>query len=134
MLPAQTLHVSIDRPPAQVAQFVADPRNLPRWATAFCRSVRQAGGDWWVTTTLGEVNIRFAAANRFGILDHEVTLPDGAVVTVPMRVIANGAGSEVLFTLFRQPHMSDQEFAADRTAVQQDLATLKHYLEHRGGD
>jgi hypothetical protein len=37
------------------------------------------------------------------VLDHTVVLPDGTEVYVPMRVVPNGGGSEVMLVLFRQP-------------------------------
>jgi len=37
----------------------------------------------------------------------------GAEIYTPMRIVENGEGAEVLFTLFRQPGMSDEKFAAD---------------------
>lgn len=48
---------------------------------------------------------------------------------VPVRVIADDSGSEVLFTLRRRPGMTDAEFEADADAVAADLARLKHVLE-----
>jgi hypothetical protein len=46
-----------------------------------------------------------------------------------MRVFPNNDGSELVFTLYRRPDMSDQEFAADAKAVEKDLAKLKTLLE-----
>jgi hypothetical protein len=48
-----------------------------------------------------------------------------------MRVMPNGKGSEFVFTLIRQPGMSDEQFAKDKAAVEQDLKTLKDLLERR---
>jgi hypothetical protein len=53
----------------------------------------------------------------------------GVEVYVPLRVVANGDGSELTLTLFRQPQMSDDKFEADSEWVQRDLATLKRLLE-----
>lgn len=78
---------------------------------------------------MGRVKIRFAPKNPFGVLDHEVTLPDGTVVQNPLRVQPNGDGSEVLFTLYRQPEASDAAFAEDAAKVRKDLETLKGILE-----
>lgn len=105
---ARTLSVSLARSPADVYAFVSDPTNLPRWA---------AGLD-------PSLPIRFAEKNAFGVLDHWVTLPDGAVVYVPVRVIANAEGSELLFTLFDAP-------ADDVATVERDLQALKTLLEAR---
>ena len=62
------------------------------------------------------------------MLDHVVTLPDGQTFNNPMRVVPNGAGSLVTFTLFRQEGMSDADFARDVGMVESDLQTLKRVL------
>jgi hypothetical protein len=58
-------------------------------------------------------------------MDHHVDIGSGPEIYVPLRIIANGDGSEVLLTLFRQPGMSDEKFAADAEWVDRDLAALK---------
>jgi hypothetical protein len=108
---------------------MSNPERLPHWATAFCKSVCRAGDDWLVETTDGEMKVRFVAPNEFGVADHVATLPTGETVNVPLRVIANGSGSEVLFTLFQQPGMSDEQFKRDAAMVRRDLETLKGLLE-----
>ena len=62
------------------------------------------------------------------MLDHVVTLPDGRAFNNPMRVVPNGAGRLVTFTLFRQDGMSDADFARDVGMVESDLQTLKRVL------
>lgn len=69
------------------------------------------------------------AKNEFGILDHFATLPDGQEILNPIRVVPNGAGSEVVFTLFQTAGMSDQRFAEDAGSVEADLRSLKTILE-----
>jgi hypothetical protein len=46
-----------------------------------------------------------------------------------MRVIPNGAGSSVIFTLLRRPGVSEQQFDEDARTVEKDLTTLKGLLE-----
>jgi uncharacterized protein YndB with AHSA1/START domain len=106
------LTVSIDRPAAEVYAYARDPANLPAWAAG-----------------LGRVVVRFAEVNPFGVLDHDVTLPDGTTVTNPLRVLPDGAGCEVVFTLRRAPGTTDEAFTADAAAVTADLATLKRVVE-----
>ena len=67
--------------------------------------------------------------NDFGVLDHTVTVAPGVHVTNPMRVVPNADGSEVLFTLFQPPGMSDEQFRADARLVRGDLVSLKAALE-----
>jgi hypothetical protein len=78
---------------------------------------------------MGRVAFAFVPRNEYGVLDHDVTLPSGEVVYNPMRVIPDGRGCEVVFTLRRRPGMSDAEFGADAGAVAADLARLKRNLE-----
>jgi len=127
LLETRTITVSIDCPPDRVYDFVSNPSNLPRWS--FFEAVTETDDGWVVQTPDGPVGFRFLEANRLGVLDHRVTLPSGVEIQVPMRVIPNGRGSEVLFTLFRAPDMTDQDFASDATQVIADLTKLKTLLE-----
>jgi hypothetical protein len=65
---------------------------------------------------MGTVKVKFADKNKFGVLDHAVTLPSGVKVNNPMRVFPNNDGSELVFTLYRRADVSDQEFAEDTKA------------------
>lgn len=127
-------HVSvyIARRPAEVYEFASDPRNLPRWAAGLARAeVRQDGDEWVADAPFGKARLRFVDRNSLGVMDHDVRLESGAIIHNPMRVVPNGEGSEFVFTLIRQPGMSDAEFARDRAAVESDLNTLKGLLERK---
>jgi hypothetical protein len=127
---ATTLSVSIAAAPGDVYRFVSNAENLPAWAPAFCKSVVRSGDAWSVEAADGQrVTLRFAPDNPFGVLDHDVTLAPGAVVHVPMRVVSNGQGSELLFTLFRAAPTSDAEHGEDVRRVTADLLRLKSVLE-----
>jgi len=126
---AATLSVSISAPPDKVHAFVADPLNMPKWAAGLGSSISKIDGRWMVESPVGMVTVEFAPKNALGVLDHTVTLPDGTKVYVPMRVLPNGNGSELLFTLFQLPGMSDAKFAEDAAMVERDLARLKQLVE-----
>jgi hypothetical protein len=128
--PARHISVSIDRGPAEVYDFAANPENLPRWAKGLAGSLQRADdGTWIATSPMGKVKIRMAEPNTLGILDHDVTLESGNTVHNPMRVIPNGRGSEVVFVIFQRPGVTDSQFEDDGKAVARDLATLKSLLE-----
>jgi hypothetical protein len=123
------ISVSIDRSPRDVYRFASNVENLPRWATGLAGTIRHVGGEWIADSPLGRVNVRFAEGNDFGVLDHDVVLESGATIHNPMRVVPNGTGSEVIFSLFRQPGVSAQKFAEDAKWVEKDLGALKSLLE-----
>ena len=126
---ARTISVSIACPPAHVYAFVVDPANFPRWATSFVQAVRRTEAGWVCDTPAGPIGIRFVERNDVGVLDHYVTPAPGVEIYSPMRVLANGSGSEVVFTLFQLPEATDDAFAEDAAMVARDLATLKRVLE-----
>jgi hypothetical protein len=118
----------IDRTAADVYAHASDPANLPNWAPGLGATVEKVDGHWFVQTPEGRAAFGFAAPNEYGVLDHSVTLPSGEVVYVPMRVIADGKASEVVFTLRRRLGMTDDEFARDAELVAADLARLRQVL------
>lgn len=124
----------IDRPVDEVYAYTSDPANLPMWASGLGTSVEVVNGQWVAESPMGRVVVAFAPRNDYGVLDHDVTLPSGATVRNPMRVIADGAGCDVVFTLRRGPGTSDRDFARDAARVAVDLAMLKRVLEERPGD
>jgi hypothetical protein len=87
--------------------------------------------EWFVETSMGRVGFAFVQRNDYGILDHDVRLPSGEVIYNPMRVIRDGSGSEVVFTLRRLSNATDEDFARDAGAVASDLKRLKGLLERR---
>jgi hypothetical protein len=133
-MPSESRHVSerIDRPAADVYEYASNPANLPNWAPGLGRSVENVDGQWFVETEAGRVGVRFAERNRYGVLDHDVTLSTGEVIYNPMRVVRHGDGCEVVFSVRRLPDMSDEDFARDAGLVQADLTRLKHVLEAAG--
>ena len=129
---SETRHVTtiIDRPAAEVYDFVRDPQNLPRWAAGLGGTdVQHEVEQWSMNTPMGRVLISFVPENPYGVLDHSVTLPTGESTLNPMRVISvDDQRSEVIFSL-RRAAMSEDEFEADAEAVAEDLAELKEILE-----
>jgi hypothetical protein len=48
-------------------------------------SLSPEGDEWVADSPLGRISIRFAERNELGVLDHWVTLPDGATEYNPVR-------------------------------------------------
>lgn len=126
----RNVSVSIRRSPAEVYEYVTNGENVPRWAKGLGTSIRRVDAEWWLAEgPLGKVKVRFTPRNDLGVADHDVVLPTGAAVYNPIRVLPNGSGSTVVFTLLRLPGVSGQDFARDAGMVEQDLLALKALLE-----
>ena len=129
LLEARHVSVSIQRSPQDVYAFASNIENLPRWATGLGSTIRKVGGDWIAQGPMGPVKVRFTAPNELGVLDHDVVLPSGETIHNPMRVVPNGTGSQVTFTLFRQPDVPQEQLQRDADWVEKDLRALKAILE-----
>lgn len=133
---SRILSVSIKRDPRTVYEFILNLENLPKWAGQAFQSIKKQNGEWIVETPQGAAKVRITERNEFGILDHYVRTSSGVEVFVPMRVVQNGDGSEVIFTLFQTEDMSDQNYAKDIAMVERDLQKLKDIIGDMkiGGD
>jgi hypothetical protein len=129
MYQSRNLSVQINRNPRDVYNFTSVPENFPRWASGLGKSLKRVNDEWIAETPQGPRKVRFTERNEFGILDHYVNPEPGVEIYIPMRVIPNGSGSELIFTLFRLSDVSDEKFAADAEWVMRDLTALKNLLE-----
>jgi hypothetical protein len=134
-LPCRHLGIAVPRLAAAVYAWLADPAHWVQWASGLGALRQLDDGRWVAEQPEGLMTVVFSPRNPFGILDHTVTMPSqngmaGAEIYVPMRVIANADGAEVVLTLFRQPGVDDEKFATDAEWVMRDLERLKLQTLH----
>ncbi|MBP1857186.1 SRPBCC family protein [Rhizobium herbae] len=129
VMEAKIVHIDIERDWRDVYAFAAKPENMPLWASGLGTGLEPDGEDWVAHGPLGSVRVHFTALNDFGVLDHLVTMESGLEVNNALRVVPNGDGAEVMFTLLKLPGMSEEQFDTDANWVQKDLSTLKKLLE-----
>jgi len=132
MFASEVIKVPIERPYADVYEFLADPLNFNRWA-ATPGSEMQAldGGDWLVDIPAGQqMVIRFAPRNNFGVLDYQIFRPgETSGPITPVRLIANGDGCELLLLWKQRPDVPPGRFRSDVEWIESDLHRLKTLLE-----
>jgi hypothetical protein len=126
---SRTLSVRINQPFARAYEYLLNPANWNQWAFGLGKSLRQFLGEWIADSDGGVVKVRFTPRNDFGVVDHTVIQPSGSRIYVPMRLIINGNGCELFFTIFREPEMTDEHFNSDANFVQRDLDALKQLLD-----
>lgn len=132
-MPGGSRHVAVvvARPWGEVADFVRDPANLGAWAHGLGSGVERGEDGWTAETPAGRIRIRFVRPNPYGVADHDVTLPGGEVVHVPLRVLPHPDGAEVVLTVQRAAGTSDAALKADAATVLEDLERLRRVLEER---
>jgi hypothetical protein len=135
MYMSKTISLPIARPPAEVYEFVLEPRNYPRWAAALGGHFEHVEGrDWRAETPYGLVTIRFSERNDFGIFDHALFGEGEEPMTRRARVVPNGDGCELIYTMFKRDDLSVEAFESDAEWTATELAVLKTYLELRNHD
>ena len=122
--PARHISRFIAREPAEVCAFLADHRNLPKWAAGLSSGISEENGVVVSESPMGKVQVRFAPGSSLGIFDHDVTLPDGRTFHNPLRVLRNDDGSEVVFTLYRHANVPDDIYEKDAQLIAADLERL----------
>ncbi|WP_298670669.1 polyketide cyclase [uncultured Sphingomonas sp.] len=132
MLPARTFSVSIDHEWRALYERIWRPEFFPNWASGLAQSnLRFAQDAWLADGPEGPIRIRFTPHNAFGVMDHWVETGTGSQVHVPLRIVPNDDGAEVMLTLFRQPDMDDERFAADARWVNRDLKRLQSLVRRQ---
>jgi len=126
---SDTQTITIDAPRADVFAFLADARNLPRWAPNFAAAVRPDGDGWIVGQGGSEVRLRLEVSDEPGTVDLHVTPPDGRTRTVYGRVLPNAAGAEFLFTMFHSDSRTEADIARQNTEVAEELRLVKTLCE-----
>jgi hypothetical protein len=130
---SHTISLFIDYPYQATYRFLADPRNYGEWAAVDRRTYRPLdNGDWEGMTGIGGMrHFRFTPANAFGVLDHAVFVPGETPLWTPMRVTPNEEGTDLVYTFYQRPGMSDEVFASAIEWITTDFLALKALLEAR---
>ena len=130
ILPARTYSLSIKREWRALYEQIWHPEFFPKWASGLSDGELKPNGDAWTAEgPEGSIGVRFTAHNDHGVMDHFVDPGTGREIHIPLRVVQNSAGAEVMLTLFRQPEMTDESFSADAKWIMRDLRKLKQLVE-----
>jgi hypothetical protein len=124
---AETRSITIAAPPREVLRFVADPRNLPRWAPGFAPAVLEREGRWFVSGERGEFEIVVLASDELGTFD--LWPAADARRGIRTRVIANGDGSEYVLTILMQDDVDEAAVTGQIEVIEQELGAVRELME-----
>jgi hypothetical protein len=107
---AKTLTASLPQDAQALFAWIAEPENLPRWHSSFCRSIRRENGSLLVESPRGSVPIRFIRDDHSLVLDLLAEVAEGIELTNAIRVLRSGEGSELVWTLIKPEDVSESLF------------------------
>jgi len=129
MLSSHTLSLAIHRNWVDLYETIWKPEFFPKWASVLSQGPLEPDGNSWKGRgPQGPVKVRFTEHNPFCIMDHYIDSGYSKEIFVPMRIVANEEGSQVLITVFRQPLVSDEKFAQELEWGKRDLQALHTLL------
>lgn len=121
--------VDIQAPFERAFGFLANPMNWPLYAVVNLRSVRPGENGWFtMVIKFGEGQIRVNPVKALGIIDHDWRDPQ-ASWTVPGRIVANGDGVTVMYTIFQPPVMTAEQFDQAMKEMDVEMNKLREILE-----
>ncbi len=127
-----TRAVTVRRPFAAVVAYLTDPLRYSEWAIDYFTSpVTEIDEQTYrVTTVAGDRRLRVDVDAERGVIDLYLAPLDSAFsYPLPIRVLTNGDGADVLFTLTREPELSDAEWDSSLLALENELGAIKRLLE-----
>lgn len=126
---SNTQSIEIRTEAQDVLHFVANPENLPRWATGFCESIQRDGDGWSVKTPQGEVGLKIVSHAESGVVDFHMSPAPGVCAIASSRVVPSPVGAVYVFTQSQAPEMPDEAFQAQVDTLGEELKVLKNLLE-----
>lgn len=143
VLETKTLTISIDAAYERVAADLADPMTHPEWAYRFFAGpATRASSSNEVLVPVpmmgGTVRYRVDADPDRGLFDLYLAREGEAFgPPIPVRLIRNGTGATVLWTLTRLPDTPDEGWQGAIAAMSEELEAFKSRHENlapRGGE
>jgi hypothetical protein len=126
--------IGIEVPRDRVFGFVAEPSNLPKWASAF-KSADKHSARLQTPQGTATIALRTDARQDAGTIDWTMTFPGGSVGTAYARVTPDGESRSVFsFVLMAPPvplEAVEGALEAQRTILAEELLRLKTVLEAR---
>ncbi|QDY43489.1 polyketide cyclase [Candidatus Pantoea soli] len=131
MLPSQTVTITVPRNWLDLYETIWKPECFAKWVEGLRSSTLiQESNYWKAKGPQGCMKLRFTPHNPFGVMDHWIDTGSGKEIYMPMRVVANEQGAEIVTVVYRQPLTSDDKFSRDVERVKQDLERLLYQLTH----
>jgi hypothetical protein len=127
---SRTVTAVLQAPREDVFAYLAEVRNLPKWASEFARELRFVDGKPRVVNGLGEFFVRIDADRQSGVIDIFAGPSEDELALFPSRVVGlPGGGSAYTFTMFQGPETPDELFESQYHSL---LREFEHIRETFG--
>lgn len=117
-------------PPATLYGFLNKEENLPKWATAYCKTIKKSDDGYKIMTPAGELFLAYDCNEAAGTINIKTGPRKDMMWCWPTRVASdNGAGSLFIFTAVQMPDQPDTEFDGQMAALGKELENIRQIVE-----
>lgn len=133
MRKTRVVTISVERPFAEVFEFLGNPVHFPQWAGVPGSPVEHLNGcDWLVEVPSGKLVLRVSPTNDFGILDYAIFRPGTESSPINRaRLVPNDDGCVLILVMYQNLGISDEQFQSDVDWMESDLERMRSLLELR---
>lgn len=121
-----TATVVVPAPKPEVFDYLSRIENVPEWADEFVQEFSVQGpGEARAVTEMGDVTFRIEADGETGVIDMFSGPDEDRMALFPTRVVPLGDDrSAFIFTMFRGPDQTDEEFEAGLRSLERELENV----------
>lgn len=127
---SRTFTIATDAKREDVFEFLAEPKNLPLWATEFCEAIRREGEHWIVDTCSGPMYFAIDADAGSGVIEMHAGPEFESMNTLPIHVFKAGGRTFASFVFLKEPKTPMEMYNAQCRSMAKELKAL---VERFGG-
>ncbi len=124
---SETITVVIPAPQSSIFNYMADPTNMPEWATDFCQELREENGIYKAVTPMGEMIINIMANEETGVIDVYASADGKTDFPLATRVLALPDGQTAYtVTFFQESGVPDENFQQQLGSLRKEMDNVKN--------
>lgn len=129
-----TAAVEIPANADHVFDYLSRIETVPEWATEFVQAFEVQGpSEARARTPFGKVIFRLETDEDTRVIDMRVRPSEGPTALFPTRVVPLAEDrSAYLFTMFRGPEQSEDEFQSETESLRRELQNIVRHFSARG--
>jgi hypothetical protein len=123
---SRTTTLVVNAPKETVFTYLSDVKNLPKWATIFCKELKVVNGKNKIITPMGELFFEITSDKKTGVIDMFAGPTERQMDIFPVIVLEMpGGASVIIFTMFQTPGINDEQFQIQYESLLKEFENLK---------
>lgn len=124
---SKTTSVTLNLSKDDIFSYLSDIRNLPIWATEFCKELKEDNGKYKIISPMGELFFKIDSNEKTGKIDmyYGPSEDKMAVLNTTVTSLKNSS-SEITCTCHQDSTQSNEEFNRQFESLKRELVNLQN--------